>query len=858
MTDQSPSNNGSNSEVNGSSGSSSDSHDGDQENGYDPREAEARVQQEWIDSGVYEATENSSKPKFYCLSMFPYPSGQLHMGHVRNYTLGDVIGRYQRLQGKNVMQPMGWDAFGLPAENAAIKNNVPPHKWTMQNIGHMKNQLKNLGYAYDWSREFATCDPSYYRWEQWFFTRMFERGLVYKKAAWVNWDPVDQTVLANEQVIDGRGWRSDALVERRELAQWFIKITDYAEELLDDLKTLDGWPEKIKTMQRNWIGRSEGVEISFPVPASQNLPVERLDVYSTRPDTLMGATYVAVAAQHPVALAAAKAATASGKPALQEFLAECNRVKVAEADMAKLEKLGMDTGLVATHPLTGKDIPIWVANFVLMEYGSGAVMSVPAHDQRDWEFAKKYNLPIVQVVAPAEGSNESCDIEKAAYLTKKGLSVNSGEFSGMNFVDTFEAIASALTEKDLGEKQVNYRLRDWGVSRQRYWGCPIPIINCDSCGPVPVPDDQLPVILPIDVEFEGVGSPIKKMPEWSIVPCPKCGGEAERETDTFDTFMESSWYFARFGSSGYDEGMLDERAKYWGQVDHYVGGEEHAILHLLYARFIHKVMRDEGLVEGDEPFIRLLSLGMVLKDGAKMSKSAGDAGDPQKLLDKYGADAVRMAMMFAAPPEQSFEWSEHGVESAGRWLRTKLWQGVQRHIARGESVSLDVAVLNSDQKDLRRVVHESLAKADDDYGRRLNFNTVVSTVMSLMNHVAKFDDVSDQGRAVEHEALSAALLMMAPITPHICHQLWASLNGTELESAEWMKVDKDALKKSSVELIVQVNGKLRSKFEASIDAPQDDVEQTAMQDENILKYLDGKTVRKVIYVKNKLINFVVS
>ena len=493
-----------------------------------------------------------------------------------------------------------------------------------------------------------------------------------------------------------------------------------------------------------------------------------------------------------------------------------------------------------------------------MEYGSGAVMSVPAHDQRDWEFARKYGLPIVQVVAPAEGSPDTCDVEQEAYLTKNGVSVNSGEFSGMNFAEAFDAVAKALVDKGLGEKQVNYRLRDWGVSRQRYWGCPIPIINCDACGPVPVPDDQLPVILPTDVEFEGVGSPIKKMPEWSEVPCPKCGGKAERETDTFDTFMESSWYFARFASSGYQDGMLDERAKYWGQVDHYVGGEEHAILHLLYARFFHKVMRDEGLVEGNEPFVRLLSLGMVLKDGAKMSKSAGDAGDPQKLLDKYGADAVRMAMMFAAPPEQSFEWSEHGVESAGRWLRTKLWHGVQQHIAKGETVALDIATLDSGQKELRRVVHESLTKADDDYGRRLNFNTVVSTVMSLMNHVSKFEDDSEQGRAVEQEALVAAVLMMAPITPHICHQLWISLTGTALESAEWMKVDKQALEKTSVELIAQVNGKLRGKFECSVDAEQDEVEQLAKQDDNVLRYLDGKTVRKVIYVKNKLINFVVS
>ncbi|MDA9680179.1 leucine--tRNA ligase, partial [Gammaproteobacteria bacterium] len=642
------------------------------EHRYIHAEIETKVQKYWADNGSFEVAENSDKPKFYCLSMFPYPSGQLHMGHVRTYTLGDVIGRFQRLKGKNVLQPMGWDAFGLPAENAAIKRNIPPVKWTYQNIAYMRTQMKALGFAFDWSREFETCDPDYYKWEQWFFTRLFRKGLVYKKAAFVNWDPVDQTVLANEQVIDGRGWRSDALVERRELAQWFLKITDYAEELLQDLEKLVGWPDKIKTMQRNWIGRSEGVEIKFKLDGAK--PVS---VYTTRPDTLMGVTYIAVAPQHPLAVIAA-----GNNPELQAFLHDCNATKVAEADVAKQEKQGAPTGLNVIHPITGEQVPVWVANFVLMDYGSGAVMSVPGHDQRDWEFARKYSLPIKQVISPRESSQTDCNLGLGAF-TERGVLVNSGEYDGLEFDQAFEAIAGALIQKNCGERQTNYRLRDWGVSRQRYWGCPIPIINCDHCGPVPVPDEELPVELPTNVEFEGVGSPIKKMNEWYDTSCPDCGSAAIRETDTFDTFMESSWYYARFASHNSSEGMLDERAKYWTSVDHYVGGEEHAILHLLYARFFHKLMRDEGLVETDEPFEKLLALGMVLQGGTKMSKSAGDAGDPQHLMDRFGADAVRMAMMFAAPPEQSFEWSENGVESANKWLRTRLWNTVVDHLAAG-------------------------------------------------------------------------------------------------------------------------------------------------------------------------------
>lgn len=808
---------------------------------------ETDVQGYWQENKTFEVTENSTRPKYYCLAMFPYPSGQLHMGHVRNFTLGDVIARFQRLKGKNVLHPIGWDAFGLPAENAAIKRNVPPASWTRQNIAYMRGQMKRLGFSFDWSRELATCDPEYYKWEQWFFTRMFKKGLVYKKAAWVNWDPVDQTVLANEQVIDGRGWRSDALVERRELAQWFVKITDYADELLENLDKLDGWPDKIKLMQRNWIGRSEGVEMTFPRDGGDGITV-----YTTRPDTLMGATYLAVAPQHPVAVAAA-----SNDPKLAEFLAECNRVKAAEAEIAKLEKVGMFTGQYVKHPLTGEDVPVWVANFVLMEYGSGAVMSVPGHDQRDWEFAKKYGLPIVQVVKPGEGVDEHCDISSEAYVSKNGMLLNSGEFDGLDFEQAFNAIADALAARGLGERQVNYRLRDWGVSRQRYWGCPIPIINCEKCGAVPVPEKDLPVLLPTDVEFNGVRSPIKEMAEWYETTCPDCGGPATRETDTFDTFMESSWYYARFESAGSEQGMLDDRSRYWGSVDHYVGGEEHAILHLLYARFFHKVMRDEGLVESDEPFENLLSLGMVLKDGVKMSKSAGDAGDPQFLIDTYGADAVRMAMMFAAPPEQAFEWSEHGVESSARWLR-RLWNTVDEHIAGGDVPPIDKSALGEELRELRRVAHETLAKAEDDFGRRLAFNTVISAVMSMMNQVNKLEDTSAQARSVVREALGIAVLAMSPITPHLCHSLWEALYGEALEDAEWPEVDESALEKSVVEIVIQVNGKVRGRLEAAPDSPQAELEAMAHELENVEKYITDKTVRKVIHVPNKLLNFVVS
>ena len=814
---------------------------------YDHKKIEESAQRFWKENKSFEVSESSKQDKFYCLSMFPYPSGQLHMGHVRNYTLGDVIGRFQRLKGKNVMQPMGWDAFGLPAENAAIKRKIAPADWTTQNIAYMRTQLQKLGFAFDWSREFSTSDPSYYRWEQWFFLRLFKKGLVYKKAAMVNWDPVDKTVLANEQVIDGLGWRSNAPVERKELEQWFVKITDYAKELLENLDDLPGWPEKVKTMQRNWIGRSEGVQISFSLPERP-----ALQVYTTRPDTLFGVTYLALAPQHPLLEEASK-----GNQQLSDFIFACNQVKVAEAEIAKLEKQGMFTGLYAEHPMTGDPIPIWVANFVLMDYGSGAVMSVPGHDQRDWEFAKKYDLPIKNVVFPESNSNDSHDSEKSAY-TGKGTLVNSGEYDGLSFIEAFNGITEALEKRDKGRRQINYRLRDWGVSRQRYWGCPIPIINCKVCGAVPVPAEDLPVTLPTEVKFEGVGSPLKNMPEWYTTFCPSCGKDAIRETDTFDTFMESSWYYARFASSDSNHAMLDNRANYWGSVDHYVGGEEHAILHLLYARFFHKAMRDEGLVDTDEPFKKLLALGMVLQGGSKMSKSAGDAGDPQHLMDEYGSDSVRMAMMFSAPPEQAFEWAENGVESASKWLRTKLWNTVLVNF----DGTLDYGPifhenLNDRQKELRRKTYETLQKCEDDFDRRLTFNTVIAAVMSLINQVIKFEDDSAEGRAVVFEALKISLQIMSPITPHVCHELWKELGLGVIEESCWPEVDELALEKTSVEIAVQVNGKVRGKLIVPMNCRKKELIEIAEDADNIKKFLLDKSVDKIIHIPNKILNFVV-
>ena len=813
---------------------------------YNPQGIETQIQQHWERESTFRALEDDSREKYYCLSMFPYPSGRLHMGHVRNYTIGDVISRYQRMQGKNVLQPMGWDAFGLPAENAAIKNQVPPAKWTLENIDYMRGQLKRLGFAYDWDRELATCDPDYYRWEQWFFTKLYEKGLVYKKTAVVNWDPVDQTVLANEQVIDGKGWRSGAPVERREIPQWFLEITDYAQQLLDDLDQLDGWPEQVRTMQRNWIGRSEGVELQFDI-AGESGP---LTVYTTRPDTLMGVSYVAVAAQHPLAKQAAQ-----HNPALQAFIDDCAHTKVAEADMATLEKKGVDTGLQALHPVTGERVPVWTANFVLMEYGSGAVMAVPAHDQRDWEFAQQYGLPVKPVVFPKDNSVEA-DVSQAAF-TEKGVLRHSGEFDGLSSEQAFDAIAAWLEAHDKGRKTVNFRLRDWGVSRQRYWGCPIPMINCPSCGSVPVPEDQLPVELPRDVVIEGSGSPLKSDRNFIDVACPACGGKAERETDTFDTFFESSWYYARYTCPDAKDSMLDARVDHWSPVDQYVGGIEHAVLHLLYARFFNKLMRDLGLLKHDEPFTRLLTQGMVNKDGSKMSKSKGNAVDPQSLIDQYGADTVRLFMMFAAPPEQSLEWSDSGVEGASRFLN-RLWKAVYKHVSAGPAPALDIPSLDDKQKAFRFKLHETLKKVSDDVGRRYTFNTAIAANMELLNEIGKFSDSSDNGRALLQEAFESSVLMLSPIVPHITQVLWQVLgHEQDIIDARWPEADASALVQDSVQLIVQVNGKVRGKISVAADAENDSIVADAMTEPNVQRFIEGKTLRKQIVVPGRLVNLVV-
>ena len=810
---------------------------------------EADAQQFWREQESFKVTEDSSKEKFYCLSMFPYPSGKLHMGHVRNYTIGDVISRFQRMQGKNVLQPMGWDAFGLPAENAAIKNNTAPAKWTYENIAYMKGQLQSLGFGYDWSRELATCRPNYYKWEQWFFTRLYEKGLVYKKMSTVNWDPVDCTVLANEQVIDGRGWRSGALVERKEIPQWFIKITAYAEQLLADLDKLPNWPEQVKTMQRNWIGKSRGVTMRFDLSA-EIAGHDSFEIYTTRPDTLMGVTYVSLAAEHPIAQAAAK-----NNPALKNFLAECKTQSVAEADMATMEKKGFDTGLKALHPISGREVPVWVANYVLMDYGSGAVMAVPAHDQRDYEFAKKYNLAIEQVIEPANDS--VCDVSIAAF-TEKGTLIHSGEFDGLDFDAAFDNISTKLENLGKGRITLNYRLRDWGVSRQRYWGAPIPMFNLPEGGEIPVPFDRLPVLLPEDVVMDGVNSPIKSDLEWRKT---ELNGKAiEHETDTFDTFMESSWYYARYTCPNFEDGMLDPNAaNYWLPVDQYIGGIEHAILHLLYARFFHKLMRDEGLVNCDEPFQRLLCQGMVLKDGSKMSKSKGNTVDPQELIEQYGADTVRLFIMFAAPPEQSLEWSDAGVEGAHRFLR-RLWKAVHTHLEAGTPTALDANSLDDAQKSLRRKTHETIAKVSSDYAERLTFNTAIAAVMELLNEVNKLTDRSNtQSLAVEREALAAAIRLLSPIAPHMTHALWHELGHNEaVIHAAWPVVDEAALVKSSIEIAVQVNGKLRGTVTVVPTATQADVEAAAKSNGNVTKFTEGKEIRKIIFVAGKLLNIVAS
>lgn len=819
---------------------------------YKPQEVEEQAQQYWQKKQSFNVTEDLNKEKFYCLSMFPYPSGTLHMGHVRNYTLGDVIARYQRALGKNVLQPIGWDAFGLPAENAAIKNGIPPAVWTKKNIAAMKEQFLRLGNAYDWRREITTCDPDYYRWEQWFFIRLFEKGLAYKKNAVVNWDPVDQTVLANEQVVDGRGWRSGALVERKEISQWFIKITAYADELLSSLDTLDEWPAQVKQMQRNWIGRSIGTEIHFKVTNY----AKRLKIYTTRPDTFMGVTYLAVATDHPLA----KEAAAKNKQ-VQEFLDSCQGTKMAEAEIATMEKRGVDTHMTAIHPITKKKIPIWVANFVLMQYGSGAVMAVPAHDQRDWEFAHKYQLPILEVIKPT--TEKQHDLSLSAF-TGEGTLINSGSFDGLSSSAAIESITLYLEEQDAGKATINYRLRDWGVSRQRYWGTPIPMIFCEQCGIVPVPDEDLPVVLPENVSFTSTGSPLAQCHDFVNVSCPKCGQDATRETDTFDTFIESSWYYARFACKGQENAMLDDRAKYWTPVDQYIGGIEHAVMHLLYARFFHKLMRDEGLVNSDEPFKALLTQGMVLKDGHKMSKSLGNVVDPSSLINTYGADTARLFMMFAAPPEQSLEWSDTAVEGAHRFLK-RVWAFAHQHM--NLFIEINDIILSGNGhvnwlkvtprlKKSRHIVHQILAQASHDYERN-QFNTVVSGCMKLFNELFGYSIESDDDKFFIHASMSILLRLLAPITPHICHHLWQQLGFEKpIIDAPWPKVDKSALKTEEATFVVQINGKLRAQFTASVELSEEALISQAKQHAH--EFIGDKIVLKAIVVAHRqLINLVI-
>ena len=819
---------------------------------YIPQDVEEQAQQYWLKKQSFHVTEDLNKEKFYCLSMFPYPSGSLHMGHVRNYTLGDVIARYQRALGKNVLQPIGWDAFGLPAENAAIKHGIPPAVWTKQNIAAMKAQFLRLGNAYDWRREITTCDPLYYRWEQWFFIKLYEKGMVYKKNAIVNWDPVDQTVLANEQVVDGRGWRSGALVERKEISQWFIKITAYADELLASLDKLEGWPAQVKQMQRNWIGRSEGTEVYFKVEGVS----KRLKIYTTRPDTLMGATYLAVAPDHPLAKLAA-----STNEEVQVFLNSCQGVRMAEAELATMEKRGVDTGLFAIHPITGEKLPVWVANFVLMQYGFGAVMAVPAHDQRDWEFAKKYDLPIKLVIKANDTSAH--DLTNAAF-TGVGTLIHSGQFNGLSSLEAKKAITDYVEQQDAGKATVNYRLRDWGVSRQRYWGTPIPMIICEECGIVPVPEADLPVVLPEQIEITGSGSPLAQCSEFIHTTCPKCGQDATRESDTFDTFVESSWYYARFACKGQENAMLDDRAKYWTPVDQYVGGIEHAVMHLLYARFFHKLMRDEGLLNSDEPFISLLTQGMVLKDGHKMSKSLGNIVDPNHLIDTYGADTARLFMMFAAPPEQSLEWSDTAVEGSHRFLK-RLWAFAYQH----KQLFIEVNDLFADGnnkinwqqcenrlKKSRLIVHQILAQASHDYERN-QFNTVVSSCMKLFNELSSYQIETEEDKYFLHSGMSFLLQLLAPITPHICHHLWLQLGFEKIIiDAPWPKYDKTALKTDEADFVVQVNGKLRAQFTANLDTPEALLIEKAK--EHAAAFLVEKTiVKSIIITHRQLINLVV-
>jgi leucyl-tRNA synthetase len=808
------------------------------ESPYNPTEIEAHLQTEWANNRTYQAREDISRPKYFCLSMFPYPSGKLHMGHVRNYTIGDVLARSHRMKGFNVLQPMGWDAFGLPAENAALQHKVPPAQWTYQNIDTMKGQLKSLGLAIDWDRELATCRPDYYRWEQWLITRLFKKGLLYQKTGTVNWDPVDQTVLANEQVIEGRGWRSGALVEKREIPMYYLRITAYAEELLQELDNLPGWPEQVKTMQRNWIGRSEGARVQFAYATGDG----HLTVFTTRSDTLYGATYVAVAAEHPLALEAAKT-----RPDLLAFIEECRRGGVAEADVATQEKRGMDTGAKVIHPLTGAELPVWVANYVLMGYGEGAVMAVPAHDERDFEFALRYKLPISAVIHPVEG-DLSLPLTEA--FTEDGVLFNSEDFSGRSSAEARQKIGAVLQALSSGGPQVQYRLRDWGISRQRYWGCPIPIIHCPKCGAVPVPDEDLPVVLPEQVIMDGVGSPLKRDDSFSATHCPTCGGAAKRETDTMDTFVESSWYFARYACPDLTTAMLDERANYWLPVDQYIGGIEHAILHLLYARFFNKLMRDVGLIEHSEPFVHLLTQGMVLKDGSKMSKSKGNTVDPQALIDQYGADTARFFIIFTSPPDQSLEWSDAGVQGAYRFLR-RVWAFAMDFKTRRSAGTLSSVAPSAA---LRFEIHALLRQANYDLDKH-QFNTVASAAMKLLNALEKAAGSDD---TLVIEGLSILLRVLAPITPHLCETLWRELEyGASLLDAPWPEPDAKALVRNEIELVLQVNGKLRGAMTVSVDLPKEQIEALALAHPSLEKHLAGQTIRKVVVVPGRLVNVVV-
>jgi leucyl-tRNA synthetase len=861
---------------------------------YEPAAVEAEAQHFWDERRCFEAKEDSTREKYYCLSMFPYPSGRLHMGHVRNYTIGDVLSRFMRMKGRNVLQPMGWDAFGLPAENAAMANGVPPAKWTFDNVAYMKAQLKSLGFAFDWSRELTTCRPEYYRWNQWLFLRMLEKGIAYQRTGVVNWDPVDKTVLANEQVIDGRGWRTGALIEKREIPMYYLKITAYAEDLLEALGKMPGWPDRVRAMQANWIGKSVGVRLGFPYDI-KGLGAGVLHAFTTRADTLMGATFCAVAAEHPLAILAAR-----DNPKLAAFIEECKRGPAIEAELATQEKKGMPTGLVVHHPISGEAVPVWVGNYVLMSYGDGAVMGVPAHDERDFEFAKKYHLPIKQVIDVA--GREYSSSHWAPWYAEHGRCINSGVYDGLAFQAAIDAIAADLSRLGLGDKQTTWRLRDWGISRQRYWGCPIPLIHCGTCGTVPVPDEQLPVVLPVDLVPDGSGNPLLKDQAFLAVPCPRCGGKAQRETDTMDTFVDSSWYFLRFACPDNDRAVLDSRVQYWLPVDQYIGGIEHAILHLLYSRFWTRVMHELGEVAFKEPFANYFAQGMVLNevffrkpeagrvvyfnpadveirldetaqrriavlrsDGQEvesggvvtMSKSKNNGVDPQALVDEFGADTARLFTMFAAPPEQTLEWSDEGVQGAYRFIK-RLWKAVHDHVSQGATVALDQSTLTEGQRAMRRQAHHTLGKITDDIGRRRTFNTAIAAAMELLNALAKFPQSSPQDRCVMHEALEITVLGLSPIIPHVTHVMWRALgHDTALIDEPWMSVDAAALQTSTIAMVVQVNGKLRGHISVAVGADDGAVRAAALADPNAQKFIGAAAVRKVIIVPGKLVNIVV-